>query len=252
MADGELRIGCSGWSYRDWRGAVYPADLPQRRWLAHYQQLFDTVELNSTFYRLPAPKAVESWAAGAPPGFLFAFKLGGFGSHRKKLRDAETWLPNHVDRALRLGEHLGPTLVQLPPRWRRNVERLDEFLSLAPATMRWAVELRDPSWMHDDVFDVLRRHRAALCIHDLLPAHPFELTTDWTYVRFHGPDALNVPYHGAYGEARLTEWAERLSGVRQQGCDVFAYFNNDWYGHAVRDAQLLREIMLGLPAGRRG
>ena len=183
MGDAELRVGCSGWSYRDWRGAVYPSDLPQRRWLEYYQQLFDTVELNSTFYRLPTPEAVERWAAAARPGFLYALKLGAFGSHRKKLADAVTWLPNHLDRACRLGAHLGPTLIQLPPRWKRNVARLDEFLELVPSTMRWALELRDPSWLHDDVFEVLRRHAVALCIHDLLPQHPFELTTDWTYVR---------------------------------------------------------------------
>src|SRR4051794_25327915 len=113
MSDVELRIGCSGWSYGDWRGVVYPADLPPRGWFDHYQQQFDTVELNSTFYRLPTPQAVEGWAAAARPGFVFAVKLGAFGSHRKKLSDAVTWLPNHLDRVRRLGDHLGPTLVQL-------------------------------------------------------------------------------------------------------------------------------------------
>ncbi len=236
----ELRVGCSGWSYKDWRGIVYPSDIPQRRWFEHYQSLFDTVELNSTFYRLPTPEAVEKWEAAAEPGFLFALKLGGFGSHRMKLRDAASWLPNHLDRVERLGAHLGPNLVQLPPRWKRNVERLDEFLSLAPRHIRWAVELREPSWVHDDVFGVLRTHGAALCIHDLLPDHPFELTTDWTYVRFHGPDAINRPYHGSYGEERLRQWADRLQPVLEDGRDVYAYFNNDWYGHAVTDAIALR------------
>ena len=241
MGDAELRVGCSGWSYRDWRGVVYPSDLPQRRWLEYYQQLFDTVELNSTFYRLPTPEAVERWAAAARPGFLYALKLGAFGTHRKKLADAATWLPNHLDRACRLGAHLGPTLIQLPPQWKRNVARLDEFLELVPSTIRWAVELRDPSWLHDDVFEVLRRHDVALCIHDLLPQHPFQLTTHWTYVRFHGPDAINHPYHGSYGETRLTSWADKLKPVLDRGCDVYAYFNNDWHGDAVRDAAMLRE-----------
>jgi uncharacterized protein YecE (DUF72 family) len=227
---------------------VYPADLPARRWLEHYQQRFDTVELNATFYRLPTVEAVERWAAMAQPGFVFAVKLGAFGSHRMKLSDAASWLPNHLDRVARLGEHLGPTLVQLPPRWKRNVSRLDEFLSVAPATMRWAVEVREPSWLHDDVFDVLRRHRAALCIHDLLAAHPFELTADWTYVRFHGPDALRQPYHGAYGRRRLATWSERLRAVLDAGGDVYAYFNNDWYGHAVRDAETLRDLVLPSPS----
>jgi uncharacterized protein YecE (DUF72 family) len=249
---GRFRVGCSGWSYKDWRGLVYPADLPQRRWFDHYQTLFDTVELNSTFYRLPTATAVERWAAAAAPGFLYAVKLGGFGSHRMKLSDAASWMPNHLDRVERLGDHLGPNLVQLPPRWKRNAERLDEFLSTAPTSIRWAVEIRDPSWLHDDVYTVLSRHRAALCIHDLLEDHPFMLTTDWTYVRFHGPDAINRPYHGAYGADRMSAWSERLESVLADGADVYAYFNNDWFGHAVRDAQLLRQLMLPISAPRTG
>jgi uncharacterized protein YecE (DUF72 family) len=240
---GSLRVGCSGWQYKDWRGIVYPAELPQRRWFEHYQELFDTVELNSTFYRLPSPSTVEGWAAAARPNFVFAVKLGAFGSHRMKLGDAASWLPNHLDRVDRLGEHLGPTLVQLPPRWKRNAERLDEFLSVAPRSKRWAVELRERSWLHDDVFDVLRRHGAALCVHDLLADHPFVLTTDWTYVRFHGPHALARPYHGSYGAARLERWANRLDDVLAAGRDVYAYFNNDWFGHAVRDATRLRNLL---------
>jgi uncharacterized protein YecE (DUF72 family) len=240
---GVARVGCSGWSYKDWRGIVYPRELPQRRWFEHYQSLFDTVELNATFYRLPAVSTVERWAEAAGSRFVFAVKLGSFGSHRMKLRDAGSWLPNHLERFAPLGALLGPTLVQLPPRWKRNVPRLDEFLSVAPTTMRWAVELRDSSWLHDDVFDVLARHRAALCIHDLLPDHPFQLTTDWTYLRFHGPDALNQPYHGAYGAARLDPVADLLATALADGCDAYAYFNNDWDGHAVTDATSLRAAL---------
>jgi uncharacterized protein YecE (DUF72 family) len=238
------RVGCSGWMYKDWRGIVYPHDLPVRRWFEHYTTLFDTVELNNTFYRLPPPSTVESWAAQAPPGFLYALKLGQFGSHRMKLRDAVSWLPNHLDRAGRLGAALGPTLVQLPPRWKRNAERLDEFLSVAPTSMRWAVELRDPTWLHDDVFDVLRAQGAALCVHDLLADHPWELTTNWTYVRFHGPNALEQKYWGRYGARRLAPVADRLQSWLDDGCDVYAYFNNDYEGHAVKDAQWLRDRLV--------
>ncbi len=234
-------MGCSGWTYKDWRGIVYPAELPQRRWFEHYATLFDTVEINNTFYRLPPATTVEGWAAQAPSGFTYALKLGQFGSHRMKLRDAVSWLPNHLDRAERLGAALGPTLVQLPPRWRRNTERLDEFLSVAPRTMRWAVELREGSWLHDDTFEVLARHGAALCIHDLLADHPWELTTDWTYVRFHGPAALERKYWGLYGGRRLSRPARRLSGWLDDGLDVYAYFNNDHEGHAVTDARWLAE-----------
>jgi uncharacterized protein YecE (DUF72 family) len=238
---GEARVGCSGWAYKDWRDVVYPAGLPQRSWFAHYATLFDTVELNNTFYRLPPPEIADAWGKQAPPGFVYSLKLGAFGSHRMKLRDAASWLPNHLDRACRLGGALGPTLVQLPPRWGRNLERLDEFLSVAPKTMRWAVELREPSWVHDDTFELLRRHGAALCIHDLLKKHPWELTTDWTYVRFHGPDALARKYQGRYGGRRLWRTADRLGRWLDDGNDVFAYFNNDYEGHAVADALWLRD-----------
>ena len=263
---GRAHVGCSGWVYKDWRGIVYPEDLPQRRWFEHYSSRFDTVEINNTFYRLPPATTVEKWAAQAPPGFVYSLKLGAFGSHRMKLRDAASWLPNHLDRAERLGKSLGPTLVQLPPRWRRDAARLDEFLTAAtdlvgptgapspasspkrgphprsaPSHLRWAVELREPSWLDEEVYDVLRRHRAALCIHDILPDHPWLRTADWTYVRFHGPDAVNRKYWGRYGEEGLAPAAERLAAWRDEGCDVYAYFNNDYEGNAVQDATWLRD-----------
>lgn len=250
LGRGSARVGCSGWSYRDWRGLVYPAELSVREWFGYYTLLFDTVELNTTFYRLPTQTAVDQWAAQAPKGFVYALKLGQFGSHRMKLKDAASWLPNHLDRADRLGSSEGPTLVQLPPRWRRNIERLDEFLTVAPQTMRWAVELREPSWLHDDVYEVLERHRAALCIHDLIDDHPFVTTTDWVYVRFHGPNPIEQPYRGRYGPHRLAKRAEQLNEVLDRGGDVFAYFNNDYEGHAVADAQWLRHAID--PAGRWG
>jgi uncharacterized protein YecE (DUF72 family) len=227
--------------YRDWRGVVYPEGLPQRRWFEHYASHFDTVEINNTFYRLPTPAAVDGWEAQAPSGFVYALKLGGFGSHRMKLRDGASWLPNHLDRVDRLGDHLGPNLVQLPPRWRRDAARLDDFLAAAPRRIRWAVEIRERSWLHDEVFEVLARHGVALCIHDLLADHPWELTTDWTYVRFHGPDALERPYHGRYTGRRLWRVAERMASWLESGCDVYAYFNNDWHGAAFEDAAWLRD-----------
>lgn len=245
---GRSHVGCSGWSYAHWRGEVYPSELPERRWFDHYASMFPTVELNATFYRLPAVSTVERWAAQAPEGFTYAVKLGQFGSHRMKLRDAARWLPNHLDRVARLGEHLGPTLVQLPPRWGRDTERLEDFLAVAPPELRWAVELRDPSWLHDDVLAVLRAHGAALCIHDLLPDHPWVRTTDWAYVRFHGPAPESRPYEGAYGPARLEPVAERLHGWLDGGADVYAYFNNDIGGHAVADARWLA-VRLGGFAG---
>ena len=241
MARGRARIGCSGWVYKDWRGLVYPGDLPQRRWFEHYSRLFDTVEVNNTFYRLPQEATMEGWAAQAPEDFVYAVKLGQFGSHRMKLRDAASWLPNHLDRVERLGRSLGPTLVQLPPRWRRNPARLDDFLSVVPKHLRWAVEVREPSWLDEEVYEVLRRHGAALCVHDLLADHPWVLTADWTYVRFHGPHALERKYWGRYGPDDLAPAAARLESWLADGHDVYAYFNNDHEANAVHDASWLRE-----------
>lgn len=238
---GRVRVGCSGWSYDEWRGLVYPADAPPATWFAHYSTLFDTVELNATFYRLPEPATVEHWAAQAPPGFLYAVKLGQYGSHRRKLGDPGPWLANHLDRVRRLGPTLGPNLVQLPPRWHRDTGRLDAFLAEAPRDLRWAVEVRDRSWLHDDVFEVLARHGAALCLHDLLEDHPWVRTTDWAYLRFHGPQALTDAYGGRYTGRRLWRVADRLSGWIDDGVDVYAYFNNDRDGHAVTDARWFRE-----------
>lgn len=245
MGRGELRVGCSGWSYPDWRGVVYPPGLPQRRWFEHYATLFDTVELNATFYRLPAASTVDGWATKAPPGFVYAAKVGQFGSHRMKLRDPERWLARHLERIERLGPALGPMVVQLPPRWKRNTDRLGEFLDIAPTSRRWAVELRDPTWIHPDTFAVLRDHGAALVWHDLLPEQPFERTTDWVYARFHGPNAVADRYRGRYGPRGLAPWVDRLGVVLDSAGDVYAYFNNDYDGHAVVDAQTLRASLIG-------
>jgi len=236
-----LRVGCSGWSYADWKGPVYPEGAPTSTWFARYAELFDTVELNNTFYRLPPVSTVEHWAAQAPPGFLYAVKVGQFVSHRVKLKDPDRWLTNHLDRVCRLGDHLGPNLLQLPPRWKRDTARLDAFLTEAPSELRWAVELRDPSWVHDDVFATLERHGAALCMHDLLPHQPWLRTSDWTYLRFHGPHALDDRYRGRYTGARLWRIADRLGAWLDEDVDVYAYFNNDFNGDAVHDAVWLRE-----------
>lgn len=237
---GVARVGCSGWSYRDWRGPVYPPDIPERRWFEHYAGRFDTAEINNTFYRLPTVEAVDRWREQAPPGFVYAVKLGQFGSHRRKLRDPASWLPNHLDRVEHLGAALGPTLVQLPPHWHRDADRLDEFLAATPSSQRWAVEVRDPSWLHAEVFDVLHHRGAALCHHDLLTGHPWTLTADFAYVRFHGPNATEHPYGDRYTGRRLWRVAERMESWLADGIDVYAYFNNDQGGAAVADATWLR------------
>ena len=196
---GRLRVGCSGYAYDDWRGRFYPAELARRGWFDSYAERFDTVELNTTFYRLPTAATVEDWRVRAPAGFCYALKLSRYGTHLRHLREPERWVPTFVERAERLGPSLGPILVQLPPRWRADPDRLDAFLRVAPSRLRWAVELRDPTWLCEDVYAVLRAHRAALCVHDLLLDHPKMLTAEWLYLRLHGPDATGHRYARRYG-----------------------------------------------------
>jgi len=237
---GSFRVGTSGWVYDDWAGRFYPEPMPREQWLAHYAREFDTVEVNNSFYRLPQARTFAAWAEQAPRGFLFAVKFSRFGSHLKRLRDPEGTIGLFLTRAEQLGAFFGPILVQLPPRWGVNVERLDEFLEVAPKRHRWAVEFRDESWLCDPVYRVLERHHAALVIHDLLPKHPRVITTDWTYLRFHGID-----YGGHYSSQALRAHARRIAEWRARGLDVFAYFNNDKLACGVRDASTLRRYVLG-------
>ena len=219
---------------------MYPRDAPAKAWFEYYAERFNTVEINNTFYRLPTTTTVNGWREQAPSDFLYAVKVGQFGTHRMKLKNPKRWLTRHLDVTERLRRHCGPQLVQLPPRWRRDVARLDEFLSVAPRRHRWTIEVRDRSWLHDDVFEILAHHDAALCIHDMFE-HPWLRTTDWTYIRFHGPSAASARYQGRYTGRRLWRVADRLSAWLDDGCDVYAYFNNDHHGHAVADATWLRD-----------
>jgi len=242
-------IGTSGWSYPHWRGTVYDPGIPAKEWFSCYSRLFNTVELNNTFYRLAPPATFKGWREGAPPGFVFALKVSQFGTHRLKLKDPARWLPQFVERALLLGPHLGPNLVQLPPRWKRDLGRLADFLGAAcqaggpERRLRWAIEFRDPSWLDDGTYELLRGANAALCCHDLLPEHPWLLTADWAYARFHGPQATAERYAGEYGAGGLHPAARKLAEWQQQGCDIYAYFNNDSGGAAVRDAACLAHLL---------
>lgn len=249
---GAFRIGTSGYQYDHWRGSFYPANLPKRRWLERYVAAFDTVEINNTFYRLPSAEVFASWRREAPGGFLFAVKMSRFATHMKHLRDPEQTIGMLMDRASALGPTLGPILVQLPPRWRADPARLDAFLRAftgAAPRQRVAVEVRHASWLAREVYDVLERHEAALVLHDLLPAHPRVLTAGWTYLRFHG--AAPAARDGAYPDRPLANEARWIASALRQGTDVYAYFNNDVGGHAVRDAIRLRSLVARARSGSR-
>jgi len=188
---GNIRIGTSGYVYNHWRGVLYPDGLPQRDWFSWYAGVFDTVEINNTFYQLPSEETFRNWAAEAPHGFRFALKFSRYGTHIKKLKDR-----------------------------------------------RWVLEFRDARWLCDEVYAVLRAHNAALCLHDLIANHPEVVTADWVYLRFHGKE-----YGGSYTHQALTGAARRIERHVAEGHDVYAYFNNDAAGWAVKNAQALKRYL---------
>jgi uncharacterized protein YecE (DUF72 family) len=216
--------------------------MAARRWLAHYATVFDTVEVNTTFYRLARPAAVAAWVAETPGDFVFAVKASRYLTHMKRLTDMERGVRRLYEGIAPLVDSpkLGPMLWQLPHTFHRDDDRLAFALERLPAGEH-CFEFRHPSWFTPPVYDLLRTHGAALVYGDD-PRRPFqelELTAPWTFLRFH---------HGArgrrgnYSEAELREWAARIRGVRSEAA-VFAYFNNDWEGFAPRNARRLRTLL---------
>jgi uncharacterized protein YecE (DUF72 family) len=221
-----VRVGCSGWNYKHFREVVYPKGLPPRRWLEHYATIFDTVEVNATFYRLPTRSAVAGWVEQTPPGFVFSIKASRYLTHVKRLLDLGPGLERFYERLEPLvgSPKLGPVLWQLPATFRRDDERLAAALERLPPG-RHCFEFRHESWFCEDVYALLREHGFALVIGDH-PSRPFqahELTTDWTFVRFHGSHGEG----GDYTDAELEAWRRRLAQWPRR-VDVYAYFNNDW------------------------
>jgi uncharacterized protein YecE (DUF72 family) len=234
-----VHIGCSGWNYAHWRGRVYPKGLPTSRWLEHYATLFDTVEVNSTFYRLPRRDAVARWVDQTPDGFLFTVKASRYLTHLKRLTDLDEGVARFYERIEPLvrSPKMGPVLWQLPGSFHRDDERLAAALDALPPG-RHCFEFRHESWFVSEVYELLRGRGAALVIGDH-PQRPFQtrkLTADWTFVRFHyGSRGRN----GNYSEQELEEWNQRLAAWRAR-VEIYAYFNNDWMGYAVKNGLWLK------------
>jgi uncharacterized protein YecE (DUF72 family) len=244
------RIGCSGWNYKSWRGKFYAAGMPASRWLSYYSSIFDTVEINNTFYRLPEAATFACWRRQMPAGFLVAVKASRFLTHIKRLKDPAEPIDRLFSRAKSLGSRLGPVLYQLPPNFFRNevnVERLEIFLRALPRRVTRRVvhhvfEFRHPSWYVDDTFALLDRHGATLCLHDKRDSAIFEpFVGPIVYVRFHGTSGH---YAGSYPDERLEKWACTLTEQWRAGRQVYAYFNNDPDAVATQNAQALRRLVL--------
>lgn len=248
MEPNRIRVGCSGWQYKHWRADFYPAELRTANWFHHYAQTFDTVEINNSFYRWPAPETFAKWSEQAPKRFLYAVKASRFLTHLKKLKEPEEPVSRTFDHVKELGPHLGPLLYQLPPGFQVNTDRLDQFLKTISRPVRetglktrpyQAIEFREPSWYTDGIFALLRKHKVALCLHDMQGSATGKVVVGpFIYVRYHFG---TKKYGGRYDDDRLDDWADWLAECARKGMAVFAYFNNDTGGHAPRDAIRLRD-----------
>ena len=236
----QLRIGCSGWVYKDWKGPFYPPGTKDRERLEYYATCFDTAEINASFYRLPSEAMVKGWRDRAPDGFTYAWKVSRYITHNKKLKDVADSVALVFGRMAPLAEHQGPALIQLPPQLRRNDDRLAGFLKLLPKGVRYTVEFRHDSWYAPQVFRILADFGAALCISDHHSApSPWEVTASWVYVRGHGPGGR---YFGRYSNDELAGWAARIATWRGEGRDVYSYFDNDVKSAAPSDAATLLRL----------
>ncbi|MGH2830055.1 MAG: DUF72 domain-containing protein [Actinomycetota bacterium] len=232
-------VGTSGWQYDDWRDALY-GDAPRSTWLEKFAERFGAVEVNNTFYRLPSAETFAQWRARTPDGFVFAVKASRFITHVRRLADVSQSVTVLVERASALGPKLGPILYQLPPSLKRDDALLKSFLQTLPSYPKAAMEFRSPTWFDDDVFAAMRERDVALCItHGDKIASPVVATASWAYLRLHGG-----PDYSQYSPDQNAAWADAVMGLGAGGADpVYAFFDNDVAGNAVRDAEALRATL---------
>ncbi|HEX9724933.1 MAG TPA: DUF72 domain-containing protein [Vicinamibacteria bacterium] len=236
-----FRVGTSGWSYPDWRGRFYPTVLKPQEQLAFYARHFNTVEVNASFYRLPSEETLDNWRKTVPRDFKFSIKASRYITHVKHMADPKDPVGTFLRRARVLGSKLGPILFQLPPRFRSNPSRLANLVRFLPARRRFVFEFRDPSWINDEVREILERRGIGFCIFHMVGLScPLWVTGPFVYLRFHGASGK---YGGSYRGRDLARWAERVGAWLGEGRDVYAYFNNDLEGAAVRDGQKLAELV---------
>lgn len=236
-----LYIGTSGWLYKEWAGVFYEKDLKKGAELEHYVTQFDTVEINATFYRLPKPSIVQGWYNRAPKDFIFAVKGSRFVTHIKRLNIDRPSISKFFRRADRLREKCGPILWQIPPNFPYDAERLDKFLhKLGRTKHRHAFEFRHPSWYeHADTFEILRKYDTAhVSVSSLRMPMNLTLTTDFTYIRFHG---LQGGARHDYTAAELKPWVTHAVKCLEQDIAVYAYFNNDLNVRAPDNARAFRK-----------
>ena len=236
-----LFIGTSGFYYPAWKGSFYPAKMPARQYLSFYGTRFMSLEVNSTFYRLPLETTLSRWRDLTPEGFVFTAKASRFITHIKRLDDPEGTVTPFLERIRCLGSKLGPVILQLPSRFPFNGWKLDSFCKVLDKDVRYAFEFRDTDWFRQETCDILTRYGMAFCIYDFAGTlSPDAVTTDFVYIRLHGP--LKSPYRGSYTEKQLEGWAEKIRSWMKEGKKVYVFFDNTMEGDAVADAMKLSQM----------
>lgn len=239
---GKIYIGTSGWNYDGWKGNFYPAGVTQKNFLSAYAENFSTSEINTSFYGLPSTQTVKNWKKATPDDFIFAIKASRYITHNKKLKDPKDSVQRFFEAIRPLGDKTGPILFQLPPKWKVNTERLSDFLKIiARRKYRYTFEFRHDSWHCEEVYDLLRKYNAALCLYDLAQFQSPEIVTaDFIYIRLHGPSENK--YQGSYDTKTLKAWAAKMKDWSKKK-DVYCYFDNDQKGYAPADALRLMKIL---------
>ncbi len=238
---GKVHIGTSGFSYDHWKRRFCPDDLKSRRWLEYYCKIFDTVELNSTFYHLPAEKIVKSWHDRSPKNLTYAVKASRYITHRLKLANTEESLKLFYSRVRQFKSKLGPVLFQLPPSLKMDLKKLKDFCRLLKKSYRHVIEFRHESWQTNDIVDLLREYNICACFVSMPGIQSTEaVTSNFIYIRFHGSAEL---YASRYTKRQLSAWARLLDEYRKLNLDIYAYFNNDYNAYAVENAITLKEML---------
>lgn len=239
MQRNSIYIGTSGWSYKHWRGTFYPNEIKVKDHFSYYLKNFNTVEINNTFYRLPAEETFLNWKKTVPEDFIFVIKANRFITHIKKMHDPETTLASFMDHVKLLGKKLGPILFQLPPFMKCNLPLLESFLAALPKKYRYVFEFRNSDWYRPEVYDALKKYNCAFCIYELAGhTAPSQITANFVYLRLHGP---GNKYQGSYSDEALQTWADECLKWAETK-DVFVYFDNDEQGYAAFNALKLREL----------
>ena len=236
-----INIGTSGWSYKHWRGTFYPENLKVKDQFLYYQKMFNTVEINNTFYKMPADATLQNWENQVSDDFVYVIKANRFITHMKKLHNPEDSLLIFMEKLKYLEKKLGPILFQLPPYLELDLQLLEDFLMALSNKNRYVFEFRHASWYVPELYQLLEKYNCAFCIYELAGhISPIKITADFVYIRLHGPTAAK--YQGSYSYTVLKEWADQcIQWLKTK--DVFVYFDNDEKGYSAFNALSLKKLV---------